>query len=159
MDVVGLGGLALSATGVALSGWALIKAGSAKKAVAKLIEMSGDQAARDGARDLMALLARASDAAMARRRGASRAASAGRPQGVDLFALEIAQDALATTTVASDPAVTGSFRAAAQELDLALKAIAADGVRDGWEDARLALQGVVPSVDLLQRDLGVKALR
>lgn len=152
MDVVGLGGLALSAAGVALSGWALVKADTAKKGVAKLIEMSGDQAARDGPRDLMALLARASDAAIARRRGASA-----RHRPVRLGT--IAQDAMATTTVAFDPRVTASFRAAAQELDLALKAIAANGVRDGWEDARLALQGVVPSVALLQRDLGVKALR
>lgn len=159
MDPISVVGLVLSAVGVVLSVWALHKADSAKKAVDRVIETNRDQVTRDHARDLLAKLTDARDAAMARRQGASRLSSAGRSTAGDVKALQIAQDALATATIGSDQGLVQNLRAAASELDRALKAIASNCNRDGWADALGVLQGVIPKIDVLQRELGAKALR
>jgi hypothetical protein len=158
MDPVGIGGLILSAVGVALSCWALMKADSAEKAVAKVIGRAGDQKARDDARELLMLISAARDAAMSNRRGAPQLASAGRVRDNDIQAIQKAQDALATLNVTDDQQVTKKLRRSGLELNKALQEINGDGVRDGWADALAVLQGVTPQVDVLQRGLGSKAL-
>lgn len=155
MDAVELG---LSIGGLALSIYALVQAESAKKAVSKVIAKEVDQGARDDARELMQRLNEAREAAMARRQGAHRSSSAGRSQAADMKALQLAQDALATTNL-GDKLLTLALRAAADELNQALAEINANGGRDGWADALGTLQGVIPKVDVLHRELSTKALR
>jgi len=158
MDVVGVGGLVLSAAGVALSVYALVQADGAKKAVEKVIGKAGEQRARDDARELLAVITAARDAAMDNRRSAPPMASAGRVKDKDVQAIQKAQDALATTNVTEDSQMVAELRRAARELDKALQEINADAERDGWADALAVLQGVTPLVDALQRGLGSKAL-
>jgi hypothetical protein len=159
MDLIGVGGLVLSAVGVGFSIMALIQAGRAKKAISKVIGKGEDQIARDDARALLAQIADARDATMARRQGASPLSSAGRSLEGDLQALQLAQNALATATVGSDRTLELSLRVAATEIEQALQAIASNSGRDGWADALGVLQGVIPKIDVLQRELGTKALR
>lgn len=159
MDGVGLGGLVLSAIGVGLSIWALAKAESAKQAVSRVIQKSGDQTARDDARRLLAVISDAREAAMAHRRDAPLLASAGRVKDNDVQALQKAQDALATLNVTENKLVIKTLRRAAAELDKALQEINANGARDGWADALAVLQGVTSQVDSLQRGLGTRALK
>lgn len=159
MDLIGVGGLILSAIGVLLSVWALAKANSAKVAVNKVIEKNSDQFARDAARNLLAKLTDARDAAMAQRRGASRLSSAGRHPDSDHKAIELAQDALATVTIDSSQQLVARMRTAATELNQALQTIASNSGRDGWADALGVLQGIIPEVDALQQGLSATALR
>jgi hypothetical protein len=159
MDPIGVGGLILSALGVGLSLWALFKADSAEKAVSRVIAKNGEQSTRDVARDLMGHVNEARDAAMARKRGASRLASAGRTPAGDIQALQFAQNALATVSGDFDAKTIAIFRNSGRQLDDCLKTIDGSSSRDGWADALNTLQGVIPQIDLLQRTLGVKALR
>lgn len=158
MDPIGIGGLVLSAVGVGLSVWALVKADGAAKAVAKVIGKAGDQKARDDARELLMLINAAREAAMSNRRGAPPLASAGRVRDNDVQSIQKAQDALATLNVTEDQQVIKKLRRGGQELNKALHEINGSGERDGWADALAVLQGVTPSVDALQRGLGSKAL-
>lgn len=159
MDPVGIGGLVLSGVGVGLSVWALAKADGAEKAVAKVIGKAGDQKARDDARELLALINVARDAAMANRRDASQIAATGRVRDKDVGAIEKVQDALATLNVTDDPLITRKLRRAGVELNKALQEINANDRRDGWADALAVLQGVTSPVDALQRGLGSQALK
>lgn len=159
MDAVDAGGLLLSAAGVAISLWALFEADSAKKAVDKVIAKNSDQISRDDARGLLDKLTAARDAAMGRKKGASRLSSAGRAVSSDKRALELAQDALATSAFGSDQKLASRMRVAADQLKEALEAITKNKDRDGWADALGVLQGVIPELELLQRELGAKSLR
>ncbi len=159
MDTVDAVGLLLSAAGVVVSLWALFKADSAKKAVDKAIAKNSDQISRDDARALLGKLTAARDAAMGRKKGASRLSSAGRDVSSDIRALELAQDALATSAFGSDKKLASRMRVASYELKEALEAITRNKDRDGWADALGVLQGVIPELDLLQRELGSKSLR
>lgn len=154
-DIVGWG---LSALGVVISVYALRKAESAQRAAALVVEKSSDQAARDTARDLLGLVNKAKDAAMARRRGAGRSASFGRSRGDDIAHLQKAQDALAIVTITTDQE-DQDLRAAAVELQHALDAIALNTNEDGWGVALFALQAIYPKINAVQRGLGAKALR
>lgn len=147
--------------GLGLAIWAMVIAGGAKRAVAKVVSRSSDQEARDKAKALMKTLQDARDAAMGRKRGASRAASVGRSVSTDLHMLELAQDALATTTLISDAAVVVDLRAAAVELEKAHTNISAGDAaeRDGWADALAALQVVLPKVEDFERGLAKKELQ
>lgn len=159
MDTVGVGGLLLSVAGVGLSVWALVKADSANKAVDKVIVKSNDQIARDDARGLLDKLTSAKDAAIGRKQGASSLSSAGRTIPRDKMALELAQDALSTATVGSNQQLAARIRAASGELTNALEAISSNSGRDGWADALGVLQGVIPEIEVLQRELGKTSLR
>lgn len=160
MDPIGVAGLVVSVVGAVLSIFALVQAKRASTAVAEVIGKSHVQAARDEARALLALVTDAREAAMAWRRNASRLSSAGRSSARDLLALQQAQNALATTTIGStDAGLTVTLRTAAAQIDQALVAIGLKGERDGWADALGVLQGVTPTIDLLQRELGGRALR
>ena len=159
MDPIGIGGLLLSLAGVGLSVVALVKADSATKVVEKVIVKNNDQVTRDHARGLLDKLTGARDAAMGRRQGASRLSSAGRNILSDKRALELAQDALATSTVGSDQQLTSKMRMAADKLKEALEAIAINSGRDGWADALDVLQGFIPELEVMQRELGTKSLR
>lgn len=136
----------LSAAGLALSVWALVKADSAMKAVDKVILKNNNQIMRDDARGLLDKLTGARDAAMGRKQGASGLSSAGRAISSDKRALELAQDALATATLGSDQLLTSRLRVAADELEKALVAINSPSGRDGWADALGVLQGVLPEL-------------
>lgn len=159
MDLVGGAGLLLSATGVALSAFALRKAASAAKAVSEVLKRADDQFARDGARDLLMILNSAREAATARRHGAPRPSSIGRSAAADRKALEAAQHSLATTTITDETKTLEVLRAAAAELDQALQNISSNSDRDGWADAVPVLQGVIPDIERLQRALLVKSIK
>lgn len=159
MDAVDAGGLLLSAAGVAISLWALFEADSAKKAVDKVIGKNSDQIARDEARELLDKLRAARDAAIGRMQGATSLSSAGRHISADKRALELAQDALATATFASDQILTSSMRKAAYQITAALEKITSKSGLDGWKVARDVLQNVIPKIELWQRELGAKIMR
>lgn len=158
MEVPDLFGWGLSAAGVAISLYALVKAENAQRAAASVIKKGSDQAARDAARDLLSVVNNAKEAAMTRRKGAGRGASAGRNLAADITILQRAQDALATITISADHAVDQDMRAAALELQQALKVIALNSRDDGWGLALDALQAIYPKINTIQRGLGTKAL-
>lgn len=159
MDIIGIGGFILSAIGVGLSIFAVVQAGRAENAVNQVIQKSSEQLSRDDARKLLVKLNDARDAALARRGKAPKFATSGRSAANDLRALQLAQDALATTALSADAALEQGLRVASTELDRALKEIHAKGDRDGWADALGVLQGVIPKVDAHQRKLGAMALK
>lgn len=148
----------LTAGGFALSLWAVITAESAKKAVKKVIEKSGEQVVRDDARDLLTKLNAAREVALARRGDTRRTAIAGRSVVNDLAILKQAQDALAITTLSTDVPLERGLRLASMQIDDAVKVIENKTGRDGWGDALIVLQGVIPKVNTHQRKLGTKAL-
>lgn len=156
-----LGDLGLTLLGLALSIWAMCKADGAKRAVAKVLTKNSDQAARDNARDLLAKLKRAKDGAMARRQHAPRSAIAGRvpTAAEDLAALQQAQDALATSTLGHGQQLALDLKRAADQLNSNLQKLAENSDRDEWADALGVIQGIVPKLELLQTELGAKALR
>lgn len=156
MDWIGLG---IGVFGDGLAIWALIQAGSAKRAVRHALEKSSDQVARDDARSLLANLTQAKDAAMGRRRGGSPLAIAGRSESNDVHRLQLAQDNLATSTISANKKLTVKLRQASTELTTALQAIASSGTRDGWADALGVLQGIIPEIEIVQRKLGIGALK
>jgi hypothetical protein len=158
MDFIGVGGFALSALGVGLAIWAKIEIVGVKKAVANVIEKNSDQSVRDNARDLLQKLTNARDAAMGRRRGASRLSSAGRSREQDVNALQLAQSALATTLVGSGGPLGARLRVAASSLAGVLQALQPDQERDGWAEAQDTLQSVIPDVETISVSLAAKAL-
>lgn len=153
------GNLSLSLAGLGLSIWAMLQAGGAKRAVSNVLAKNSDQFARDNARDLLTKLTVAKDVAMARRRGASRSSTAGRLAAADLTALQIAQDALATSTLGTGQSLALDLHRAASQLELSLQGLAGNSVRDEWADALGVLQGIIPKIDTLQAELTAKALR
>lgn len=161
MEFLTVAGFLLSALGVFLAIRADWKAEGVKKAVAKVVSRSSDQEARDKAKALMKTLQDARDAAMARRKNASRTASVGRSAPADLHMLELAQDALATTTLIVDAVVVADLRAGSVELEKARLEIGAgeNAKRDGWADALAALQVVLPKVEEFERGLAKKELQ
>ncbi len=96
---------------------------------------------------------------MGRKKGASRLSSAGRDVSSDKRALELAQDALATSVFDSDRKLATKMRVAADQIKEALEAITKDKDRDGWADALGVLQGVIPDLERIQRELGAKSLQ
>lgn len=153
------GNLGLSVTGLGLAIWALIQAGGARRAVSKALSKNSDQVARDNARDLLTKLTVAKDAAMARRQSAPRSSTAGRVAAADLTALQVAQDALATSTLGSGQPLALDLQRAANQLNSSLQGIAGNSVRDEWADALGELQGIIPKIDVLQAELAAKVLR
>lgn len=153
------GNLGLSVFGLFLSIWSMVLAGGAKRAVAHVLAKNNDQVARDNARDLLVKLTNAKDAAMARRRSASRNSAAGRVATADLRALQVAQDALATSTLGTGEPLALDIQRAAIQLDTALQGLAGNGPRDDWADALGVLQGIIPKLDVLQVELAAKVLR
>lgn len=141
-----------------MSVWAVITAGSAKKAVNKVIEKSAEQVVRDDTRDLLTKLNVAREVALARRGNARGAAVAGRSLANDFATLKQAQDALAITTLNTDIPLEQGLRLASTQIEVAVKAIEDKNGRDGWADALGVLQGVIPKVNTHQRKLGAKAL-
>lgn len=157
MNWVDIVGILLSIIGIGFSIWAMVMADNATKAVKKVVERNNDLVSRDGARDLLATLGNARDAALARRGSASRMASAGRSAQADIHKLRLAQDALATVTLGANEALVQDLRVAASELEQALSTVE-NSSGDGWAAALAIIQGAIPKVDLLQRGLVTKAL-
>lgn len=154
-----VGDLVLSVAGLGLSIWAMLQAGGAKRAVSKVLARNNDQVTRDNARDLLIKLTTAKDAAMARRQGAPRSSTAGRVMATDLEVLQLAQDALATSTLGTGQSLAVDLQRAAVQLNSALQGLAGNSVRDEWADALGVLQGIIPKVDVLQAELAAKVLR
>lgn len=149
----------MTVVGLGLSIWALFQADGAKKAVQKVLEKGSEQDSRDDARDLLAKLNNAKSAAMAWRGGAKPILATGRSLPDDMLALATAQDACATANLPGDRDLTTALQRASVQLIEAIDIINREGDRDGWADAQVALQGVVPRVDGYQRKLGTKALQ
>lgn len=154
-----LGDLGLSVAGLVLSIWAMLQAGGAKRAVSKVLAKNSDQVARDRARELLTKLTTAKDAAMARRRSAPRSSTAGRVATADLAALQLAQDALATSTLGTGQPLALDLQRAANQLNSNLQGLAGNSPRDEWSDALGVLQGIIPKIDVLQAELASKVLR
>ena len=154
-----VGDLVLSVAGLGLSIWAMLQAGGAKRVVSKVLARNNDQVTRDNARDLLIKLTTAKDAAMARRQGAPRSSTAGRVMATDLEVLQLAQDALATSTLGTGQSLAVDLQRAAVQLNSALQGLAGNSVRDEWADALGVLQGIIPKVDVLQAELAAKVLR
>jgi hypothetical protein len=153
------GDLSLSVAGLVLSIWAMLQAGGAKRAVSKVLAKNNDQVARDNARDLLSKLTTAKDAAMARRRSAPHSSTAGRVAAADLAALQLAQDALATSTLGTGQPFALDLQRAANQLNSCLQGLAGNSARDEWADALGVLQGIYPKIDVLQAELTAKVLR
>ncbi len=77
----------------------------------------------------------------------------------DLEVLQLAQDALATSTLGTGQSLAVDLQRAAVQLNSALQGLAGNSVRDEWADALGVLQGIIPKVDVLQAELAAKVLR
>lgn len=149
----------LSIAGLLISLLAFWQGASARKAVAAVLKRNEDQTAQEDARELHRLLSMAQDAARGHRRGASSSSLAGRYQSRDIRALEMAQDALATTTLGAGIELGEKCRLAAQQITIALDEISAGKGSEGWARALFVIQGIIPDIVILQRSLTAKGLR
>lgn len=158
MDYLNILGFLFTTIGLGVSIWAIVQAKSAKSMAQTIVGRGNDQEDTNRIRALIQGLIEAKDAAMSREGGAPSAAARGRRREEDLQALRGAADALRTKRpLKLDGELAGAMDAAATEIETAVENINSDA-RDGWKDARVALQALIPRIEKEERDARNRAV-
>jgi hypothetical protein len=137
---------------VGLSIYAALMATSAKRAAKRaaetVVERKNRQEDTDRLTALLAALVAAKDVAMRRQGGAARFLSAGHQRADDFHVLRTAQDCLLTRLpMKLGNSLRVDAKSAADELGKAIESIEIDTDRDGWKDALVTLQILIPSLE------------